>query len=153
VCEPQSGRLPFIKILIPFPVKRICLHFDFQVSCDGDVGKFLQSGSSFACVLFHSLCKYPLSVSHRLKVFVFHPLPGLVGMSPECPPFELQYQHVVNCRKCLLGDHMFEIVPPSRDDRVEPFNQLVLRYRHVAGYYTMQLFRYLLAALLRGFDQ
>src|SRR6516164_6159817 len=68
--------------------------------------------------------EHPIPSADRLKVFLFHPAFGLLGMSPLRPLPQSPKDRVVHFRQGLLAAHMPVIVGPAPDDRVELHNQV-----------------------------
>src|SRR5215469_13511188 len=68
--------------------------------------------------------EHPITSADRLKVFLFHPAFGLLGMSPLRPLPQSPKDRVVHFRQGLLAAHIPVIVGPAPDDRVELHNQV-----------------------------
>lgn len=122
------GIQPFLKVSFPLWVKGIGFGLDFDVSVDGDMGRFDQLLGSIRTVL---LFEYPIEAAVAFvlgtEVFSVYPALAFVAMTPFCPAPQSLVHLIVDVCEGLFANHMAVVVGPTSDNGVEFGNQLTSR--------------------------
>ena len=111
--DSVAGNTASLKIIIPFPVKRICFFTYLCVSDNWNIAQ-VKKTVDFCCILiFITKAENPSARTMAYKVFVYPPSSRFVGMATNCPSTNLHTYQMVQFAEYAFRTDMPVIVSPA----------------------------------------